>query len=82
MRIEEIRQARRAQPFRPFTLHLADGRQFVVDHPEFILVSRDNRTVVVDDLEGNTELIDSMLVTSLTFAAAEPQSHAGPGSTP
>lgn len=73
MRIEEIRQAKKAQPFRPFTLHLTDGRQFVVDHPEFILVSRDNRTVVVDDVEGNTELIDSMLVTSVSFAAATSQ---------
>ena len=74
MRIEEIRQAKHAQPFRPFTLNLADSRHFAVDHPEFILVSRDNRTVVVDDVHGNTELIDSMLVTSLLLASAEPQS--------
>jgi hypothetical protein len=69
MRVEEIREAQRAEPFRPFVLHLADGRQFVVDHPEFILLSRNNRTVVVDDVEGNIELIDSMLVTSLTIPA-------------
>jgi len=72
MRIEQIRQAKRAVPFRPFTLHLADGRRFLVDHPEFILVSRDNRTVVVDDVMGNTELIDSMMVTSLGVAAGAP----------
>jgi hypothetical protein len=70
MRVEEIREAQRAEPFRPFVLHLADGRQFVVDHPESILLSRNNRTVVVDDIEGNIELIDSMLVTSMTIPAS------------
>lgn len=71
MRIEQIRDAKRAQPFKPFSLNLADGRHFLVDHPEFILVSRDNRTVVVDDVEGHTEHIDAMLVTSLSFAPAQ-----------
>jgi hypothetical protein len=70
MRFQEIRQAQRAEPFRPFVLHLTDGRQFLVDHPEFILLSRNNRTVVLDDVEGNIELIDAMLVTSLTIPAS------------
>jgi hypothetical protein len=69
MRIEEIRDAKRAEPFRPFLLNLADGRHFLVDHPEFILLSRDNRTVIVDDVKGHTEHIDAMLVTSLSFPA-------------
>ncbi len=71
MRIDEIREAQRAQPFQPFILHLADGRQFQIDHPEFILLSRNNRTVVVDDVAGNIELIDAMLVVSLSVPVAK-----------
>jgi len=28
----QVRKAMHAQPFQPFTLHLADGRKFVVKH--------------------------------------------------
>jgi hypothetical protein len=36
MTIEEIRKFRNAEPFRPFRLHLSDGRRFLVKHPENI----------------------------------------------
>ena len=68
MKIEEIRQARLSQPFRSFTLHLADGRSFQVKHPEFILASPTSRMVVVVNEEGTLEIIDAILVTSLTIA--------------
>jgi len=74
MRIDQIRGAQLYQPFRPFTLHLADGRSFLVDHPEFMLVSRDSRTIVVNDVEGNIEIIGPMLVTSLTVPSGQPES--------
>jgi hypothetical protein len=77
MRIEEIRKVQRAQPFRPFTLYLTDGRQFLVDHPEFMLISRSNRTVVVDDVAGNIEIIDLILVTGLTVPADGPRTSGG-----
>jgi len=77
MRSTEIRNAQRAQPFQPFVLHLADGRQFFVDHPEFIIVSRNERRVIIDDIDGNMEIIDPMLVTSISVLS--PQS-AAPGS--
>ena len=36
--IETIREAKRVQPFRPFALHMVDGTDYVVDHPDFILI--------------------------------------------
>jgi len=36
--IEAIREAKRAQPFRPFALHMVDGTDYVVEHPDFILI--------------------------------------------
>jgi len=34
MTVEQFRAALRAQPFRPFVMHLADGREVPVKHPE------------------------------------------------
>jgi hypothetical protein len=36
MTIETLQRALRAAPFIPFTLHLADGREFYVPHPDFV----------------------------------------------
>jgi hypothetical protein len=36
--IEAIREAKRAQPFRPFSLHMVDGTDYVVEHPDFIVI--------------------------------------------
>jgi hypothetical protein len=68
MRIEEIRKVQRAQPFRPFTLHLADGREFQINHPEFLFLGHSERTAIVDDVDGSFEVIDPLLVTSLSVA--------------
>ena len=74
MRAEEIREAQRRQPFIPFTMHLADGRDFTVNHPDFLFVSGSGRLARVEDLDGNGEMIDPLLVVSLTIPAgrAEP----------
>src|SRR4051812_17636655 len=36
MTIEQLRAAHRAKPFRPFTVRIADGRSFLVHHPDFL----------------------------------------------
>ena len=38
MRADKIREAKQAQPFKPFVMHLADGREFAVGHPDFLFV--------------------------------------------
>ncbi|MFN3167978.1 MAG: hypothetical protein ACE37H_13040 [Phycisphaeraceae bacterium] len=69
MTIEKIREAIKAQPFKPFFVNLADGRSFAVQHPEFIATTGQGRTIVVGDPHSDgIELIDLLLVTSLTFA--------------
>ena len=77
MRIEEIREAQRAQPFIPFTMHLADGRAFTIAHPDFLWVSRKGRLAWVEDLDGNAELIDPLMVVSLSVPAGRVESPAG-----
>jgi hypothetical protein len=37
---EKLIQLIREQPFRPFVVHMSDGRQFAVRHPEMAAVSK------------------------------------------
>jgi len=50
--MDQVRRAMHAQPFQPFTLHLADGRAFVVKHPDFVAVANRREIVFVGDDEG------------------------------
>ncbi len=70
MRIESLRERVRSEPFMPFTINLADGRRFRIDHPEFIAVApKGPRVAVVFDPQGRGyEIIDVSLVTSLSVA--------------
>lgn len=38
MTVDELRKMLRAQPFRPFEIHLADGRSLPVNHPEVVAI--------------------------------------------
>jgi hypothetical protein len=58
--------------FRPFRVHLADGREAVIPHPEFAALSPDARTLVVFDAKTSriATIIDVFLVTSVEFETA------------
>ena len=65
MTIEQLRSAYEAQPFRPFVMHLADGREIPVAHREFIMTVPSGRTVVVAQPDDRLNIIDLLLVTDL-----------------
>jgi hypothetical protein len=67
MTIEQVRKAYHDRPFRPFVLHLADGRGILVRSPEFMLISPSGRTVIVSQLDDSYNVIDLLLVTDLEF---------------
>jgi hypothetical protein len=69
MTIEQLRQAYQARPFRPFVLHLADGREVPVRSPEFMMTAPSGRTVVVMQPDETLNIIDLLLVTELEFRA-------------
>ena len=62
MNVEQIKLRMRGG-FRPFVLHLSDGRQFKVAHPEFILVGRGVVAVLRED--GLVETIDALHIVSV-----------------
>jgi hypothetical protein len=50
--MNQVRQAMHAQPFVSFIIHLVDGRNFRVPHPDFIAVANNREMVFVGDDEG------------------------------
>jgi hypothetical protein len=69
MTVQQLRETWRAQPFRPFTMHLADGREIRVEHQEFLMLSPSGRTVIVYQPDDSHNVIDLLLVTDLEVKA-------------
>ncbi|NOT00045.1 MAG: hypothetical protein HOP29_05410 [Phycisphaerales bacterium] len=67
---EQLVKHIKAQPFKPFRMYLADGREVPVGHPELVLYIPGTRTCVVADLKDNTyDTIDLFLVASIKVGA-------------
>ena len=67
MTIEQLRNAHQTRPFRPFMIHLADGRSFFVRHPDYLSHSPTGRTIIVYGDDENFSILDLLLVTELEF---------------
>jgi hypothetical protein len=65
MTLEQLRNAYSAQPFRPLTIHLADGREVPALSREFIMPVPSGRTVVVCQPDDTLNIIDLLLITDL-----------------
>jgi len=63
----QLREAIRHQPFRPFEIVLEDGRRLCVDHPEFIAVSRTGRELTFYGEQDRQHWLDARLVRELVF---------------
>jgi hypothetical protein len=66
---ELVRRFQTAQPFRPFLVKLADGRQFEVRHPELISCDVRGREMFLSDDEG-THYIEMLLVAEMINSPA------------
>ena len=65
MTIEQLRAVYQARPFRPFTLHLADGDELHVPHADFLSHSPNGRTLIVYAEDDSFSIVDLLLVTRL-----------------
>ena len=68
MTTEQIKTVHEARPFRPFTIHLADGTSVDVSHPELMWRTQGGRTVFVNTSGEDVAIIDLLLVTKLTLS--------------
>jgi len=77
MTIEQLRAAHQAMPFRPFTLHLADGRQLYASRPEFLSHSPSGRTLIVFQADDSFCITELPLVVDLgVYAPRSPNGQA------
>ncbi len=74
MRVDELVRLHKAEPFRPFRIHLADGRHLDVNHPEFLAYAPKGRIAVVMRTDDTFEVVDLMLVTTLEVVDGKPRS--------
>ncbi len=65
MTIDRLKQMQRAQPFRPYRIHLADGRHLDVEHPDLVARSPSGRTAIVYKPDESFEIVDLLLVCTL-----------------
>jgi hypothetical protein len=65
MTTDQFKATLHLQPFRPFTIRMADGRRFTVQHPDFVAQSPSGRTVVVFQPDDSYSLLDLLLMTEL-----------------
>lgn len=72
MTIEQLRNVHRATPFRPFTIHMGDGRAFQVRGRDFLSHSPSGRTVVVHQDDETFSVLDLLLMTELEVHAPPP----------
>lgn len=74
MTIEKLRQALSAEPFRPFTILVADGREYHVPSREFVTVApKAERTFVVAHGDEEYTILDLLLVTGFDFTSGRPR---------
>lgn len=61
-----IRELLRAVPFSPFMIRLADGREYRISHPDFVLASSsDSPQIIIEEAEGSVHFLSALLVTSV-----------------
>jgi hypothetical protein len=74
MTVQQIRAALRAVPFRPFHIHMADGRSFHIPHPDFLLLTPTGRTAFACQEDDEFSIVDLLLMTEIEFSKTTAQS--------
>lgn len=73
MNLDQLRTAHRAMPFRPFIVRMADGRFFLIQHPDFLSIAPSGRTVIVYELSDALHILDANLMTEVEVLASAAQ---------
>jgi hypothetical protein len=65
MTVEQLKNVLHAQAFRPFTIHMGDGRMFPVKHQDSVSHSPTGRTLIIYGNDDNFSILNLLLVTEL-----------------
>jgi hypothetical protein len=69
--IADIRQLLRAQPFVPFTIHVADGREYLVPTPDHAHVYPSGGRVSVFTDDDRTFILPALLLSGIALDSPE-----------
>ena len=67
MTANQVRDLLDATPFRTFELLFTDGRSLVIDHPDLVKGSGDERLLTAYSRPDQVEIVDLALVVSARF---------------
>ena len=65
MTAQEFRSVFEALPFRPFSVFLADGREVMIRHQDYALLSPTGRTLIVYQDDDSFQVLDLMIATGV-----------------
>ena len=66
-----IRELLHTQPFSPFVIRMADGREYRVEHPDFVLAASSSvPQITIEESDGRQHILSIRLVTSIENAPA------------
>jgi hypothetical protein len=61
-----IRQLLGAAPFQPFIIRMADGKEYRINYPDFVLAaSSDVPQITIEEPDGSQHYLSALLVTSV-----------------
>lgn len=64
-----IRALLHAIPFQPFVIRMADGREYRIEHPDFVLASSaEVSQVIIEESDGQVHFLSVLLMTSIGLA--------------
>lgn len=68
MHADTVKEALHMAPFQPFVVRTVSGATYLIDHPDFAMLSRGGRTLHISILGGEGEryrLVDTALIERL-----------------
>jgi len=61
-----IRELLNVSPFNPFVIRMADGKEYRIDHPDFVLAaSSEVPQITIEEQDGSQHYLSALLVTSV-----------------
>ena len=71
MSADELHDLLHAEPFRPFTVYLADDQVLQIADPELVMLTPEGQTLVVaENLSDKVEMVDVALITRVEVEAS------------
>ena len=76
MTIERLQLVHQTRPFKPFTLHMADGKSIRVTHPETLAYTPSGRMIFLVKPDDSVHHIDLLMVVRIEVSNGAPKHRA------